>query len=163
MEVRVYAENPQNDFLPDIGRLQTYRRPHGPGVRVDDGFEEGMDVPIYYDPMISKLITYGRDRDQAIRRMIRAIDDYEITGLSTTLSFCKMVMEHEAFVSGEFDTHFVQSYFKPEELDAPLDDRAEIAAQFTAKTYNQSQNTHVGTTQNEGVAAASLWKERRRS
>lgn len=163
MEVRVYAENPQNDFLPDIGRLQTYRRPHGPGVRVDDGFEEGMDVPIYYDPMISKLITYGRDRDQAIRRMIRAIDDYEITGLSTTLSFCRMVMEHEAFVSGKFDTHFVQTYFVPDELDAPLDDRAEIAAHLAAKTYNQSQNTHGGTSQNEGVATASLWKQRRRN
>ncbi|MCB0779903.1 MAG: biotin carboxylase, partial [Flavobacteriales bacterium] len=74
IEVRVYAEDPSNNFLPDIGTLQTYRRPEGPGVRVDDGFEEGMTIPIHYDPMISKLIVHGADRDEAIARMARAID-----------------------------------------------------------------------------------------
>ena len=78
MEVRVYAEDATNNFLPDIGTLTTYKRPGGIGVRVDDGFEEGMEVPIYYDPMISKLITYGKDREESIERMIRAIADYEI-------------------------------------------------------------------------------------
>jgi len=162
VEVRVYAENPQNDFLPDIGRLQTYRRPHGPGVRVDDGFEEGMEVPIYYDPMISKLITYGSDREQAIRRMVRAIDDYEITGLHTTLSFCKMVMQHEAFLSGNFDTHFVQKYFQPSELDAPHDERAELAATFAASMYEKSQQNRVSLPADASHASASAWKKNRR-
>lgn len=162
VEVRVYAENPQNDFLPDIGRLQTYRRPHGPGVRVDDGFEEGMDVPIYYDPMISKLITYGRDRDQAIRRMVRAIDDYEITGLHTTLSFCKMVMQHEAFLSGNFDTHFVQKYFEPADLESPLDDRAQLAATFAASRYEKTQKNRVSHPADATRADASAWRKNRR-
>ena len=162
VEVRVYAENPQNDFLPDIGRLQTYRRPHGPGVRVDDGFEEGMEVPIYYDPMISKLITYGSDREQAIRRMVRAIDDYEITGLHTTLSFCKMVMQHEAFLSGNFDTHFVQKYFEPSDLDAPHDERAELAATFAASMYEKSQQNRVSLSADASRASASAWKKNRR-
>lgn len=117
LEVRVYAEDPQNNFLPDIGKLVTYKRPQGPGVRVDDGFEEGMNIPIYYDPMISKLITYADTREQAIERMTRAIREYEITGVKTTLSFCDFAINHEAFKSGNFDTHFVNQYFKPEVLD----------------------------------------------
>jgi acetyl/propionyl-CoA carboxylase alpha subunit len=113
IEIRVYAEDPENDFLPDIGKLSTYKIPQGLGVRVDDGYEEGMDIPIYYDPMISKLITFGKDRKEAITRMLRSIDDYKIVGPKTTLSFCKFALQHEAFVSGNFDTHFVKKYFSP--------------------------------------------------
>src|SRR5215212_1832089 len=113
MEVRVYAEDPANNFLPDIGTLTTYKIPQGPGVRVDDGMEEGMEIPIYYDPMIAKLITHAASRTEAIDRMIRAIDDYAITGVQTTLPFCKFAMQHEAFRSGNFDTHFVKKYFSP--------------------------------------------------
>ncbi|WP_256007335.1 acetyl-CoA carboxylase biotin carboxylase subunit [Pedobacter deserti] len=113
IELRVYAEDPDNNFLPDIGVLQTYRTPKGNGVRVDDGFEQGMEVPIYYDPMIAKLITWGHDRSEAMDRMIRAIDEYEITGIKTTLGFGKFVMRHEAFRTGAFDTHFVSKYFEP--------------------------------------------------
>ncbi len=128
IEVRVYAEDPVNDFLPDIGDLKTYRIPKGPGVRVDDGFEEGMTIPIYYDPMIAKLVVHGASREEAIARMRRAIDDYEITGVTTTLPFCLFVMNHEAFKSGKFDTHFVQNYFKPELMDQKNPDEIEIAA-----------------------------------
>ena len=90
--------------------------PKGHGVRVDDGFEQGMEIPIYYDPMIAKLITYGKDREEAIERMVRAIDEYEITGIQTTLGFGKFVMQHEAFTSGKFDTHFVDKYFNADSL-----------------------------------------------
>jgi acetyl-CoA carboxylase, biotin carboxylase subunit len=128
LEVRVYAEDPKNNFLPDIGKLVTYQRPSGPGVRVDDGMEEGMDIPIYYDPMIAKLITHGKDRDEAIRRMVRAIDDYQISGCETTLPFCKWAIQHEAFVSGKFDTHFVKKYFTPEVLDLFDPNEEKIAA-----------------------------------
>ncbi|BDD13976.1 acetyl-CoA carboxylase biotin carboxylase subunit [Marivirga tractuosa] len=93
VEVRVYAEDPQNNFLPDIGNLKVYKRPQGTGVRVDDGFEQGMDIPIHYDPMIAKLITYADNREEAISRMIRAIDEYEIVGIQTTLSFCKLCIK----------------------------------------------------------------------
>lgn len=117
LEARVYAEDPQNNFLPDIGTLHTYRRPSGPGVRVDDGFEEGMDVPIYYDPMISKLVVHGDSREEAITRLIRAIDDYHIAPVKTTLQFCKFAVNHEAFRSGNFDTHFIRDHFTPEKLN----------------------------------------------
>src|SRR6202000_2259860 len=128
MELRVYAEDPANDFLPDIGTLQTYVTPKGPGVRVDDGFEQGMEIPIYYDPMIAKLIPYGKDGPEAIERMVRAIDEYDITGITTTLGFGKFVMQHEAFTSGNFDTHFVKKYFTPEVLQNSNEDEALIAA-----------------------------------
>lgn len=116
LEVRVYAEDPRNNFLPDIGTLHTYKRPSGPGVRVDDGFDEGMEVPIHYDPMISKLVVHGDSRDEAIGRMIRAIEDYHIAPVATTLDFCKYAIDHPAFRSGNFDTHFVRDHFSPDVL-----------------------------------------------
>lgn len=128
IELRVYAEDPLNNFLPDIGTLITYKTPKGNGVRVDDGFEEGMEIPIYYDPMIAKLITYGRDRKEAIDRMVRAIEEYDITGIQTTLGFGKFVMQHEVFTSGKFDTHFVSKYFNADSLKKDLPDEAFIAA-----------------------------------
>jgi acetyl-CoA carboxylase biotin carboxylase subunit len=128
VELRVYAEDPLNNFLPSVGNLTTYKRPIGENIRVDDGFEQGMDIPIYYDPMISKLIAYGQDRNAAIQRLIEAIDMYEIEGVATTLSFGKFVLEHEAFRSGNFDTHFVKNYYSPALLLAGTNDEMEIAA-----------------------------------
>ena len=128
IELRVYAEDPTHDFLPDIGTLQTYSTPKGNGVRVDDGYEEGMEIPIYYDPMIAKLITYGKDRTEAIARMLRAIEEYDITGIQTTLNFGKFVMQHSAFITGNFDTHFVSKYYNPEEPAEIDEDEALIAA-----------------------------------
>jgi pyruvate carboxylase subunit A len=128
MEVRVYAEDPLNNFLPSVGTLTRYRIPHGEGIRVDDGFTEGMDVPIYYDPMLAKLITYGKTRGEAIQKMRDAIAQYEIEGVATTLPFGRFVMDHEAFISGQFDTHFVQHHYTPEKLKAEEAKDAEIAA-----------------------------------
>lgn len=132
IEIRVYAEDPANNFLPDIGKLQTYQRPQGLGIRVDDGFEEGMEIPIYYDPMIAKLIAHGKNRKEAIERMLRAIRDYKITGVETTLGFCEFALKHDAFVSGNFDTHFVQKYFSPEKLKKENPEHEEIAALVAA-------------------------------
>lgn len=112
IEVRVYAEDSMSGFTPDIGTLTKYRVPSGRNIRVDDAFEEGMDIPIYYDPMIAKLVVWGEDREKAISRTIEAIDDYQISGLKTTLDFGKYVLSHEAFVSGNFDTNFVKYYFQ---------------------------------------------------
>ena len=128
MEVRVYAEDPMNNFAPDIGRLKTYKLPESIGVRVDNGFEEGMDIPIYYDSMISKLITYGKDREEAISKMIRAIRDYTIVGVKTTLPFADFVMQNKHFVSGDFDTHFIKKHFNVKDLEESREDEAHIAA-----------------------------------
>lgn len=139
LELRVYAEDPLNDFLPSVGTLETYKLPTGEGVRVDNGFEEGMDVPIYYDPMLSKLITYGKNREEAIQLMIKAIEDYHIEGVQTTLPFGKYVCEHEAFRSGNFDTHFVKNYYSPEALKESTEEEAKIAAIMALKQYMEDQ------------------------
>jgi acetyl-CoA carboxylase biotin carboxylase subunit len=160
IELRVYAEDPKNNFLPDIGTLQTYITPKGNGVRVDDGFEQGMEIPIYYDPMIAKLVCFGKDREEATQRMIRAIDEYEIAGIETTLAFGKFVMQHEAFTSGKFDTHFVGNYFKPEVLETLNEEEAVIAAllatHILTKKANKSNTLAVET-------STSNWKKNRKS
>ncbi|HEY1009251.1 MAG TPA: biotin carboxylase, partial [Daejeonella sp.] len=158
IEVRVYAEDPANNFLPDIGTLQTYKTPKGPGVRVDDGFEQGMEIPIYYDPMIAKLITHGKDRREAIERMIRAIDEYTITGIQTTLGFGKYVMQHPAFVSGDFDTHFVSKYFTPAALVNANEEEAMIAAVIAANFLKPQNNPAAPAID---VASSSSWKKNR--
>ncbi|MDP3468902.1 MAG: acetyl-CoA carboxylase biotin carboxylase subunit [Daejeonella sp.] len=160
IELRVYAEDPANNFLPDIGRLQTYITPKGPGVRVDDGFEQGMEIPIYYDPMIAKLVTYGKDRTEAIARMIRAIDEYHITGIQTTLAFGKFVMQHEAFISGKFDTHFVGKYFLPEYLSTENEEEAMIAALIGAGCMMKNSTSLTNTNQPQ---VASSWHKNRKS
>jgi acetyl-CoA carboxylase biotin carboxylase subunit len=139
LELRVYAEDPLDNFMPSIGVLERYKLPVGENIRVDNGFEEGMEVPIYYDPMLSKLVTYGKTRREAITKMIEAIDQYEVKGVQTTLPFGKFVCEHPAFVSGNFDTHFVKKYFQPEMLLAEQEKRAQMAAQLALKAFLEDQ------------------------
>jgi acetyl-CoA carboxylase biotin carboxylase subunit len=139
VELRVYAEDPLNDFLPSVGHLDVYQLPVGEGVRVDNGFEQGMDIPIYYDPMLSKLITYGATREEAIQTMIQAIDNYKVEGVSTTLPFGKFVFEHEAFRSGNFDTHFVKKYYSVEKLKTQTQKEAQIAAMLALQQYFEDQ------------------------
>ncbi|TAE81669.1 MAG: acetyl-CoA carboxylase biotin carboxylase subunit [Bacteroidetes bacterium] len=141
MELRVCAEDPMNNFLPDIGTLNTYKTPQGYGVRVDDSFEEGMAIPIHYDPMIAKLITFGKTREEAINRMIRAIDDYQISGIETTLSFGKYVMQHPAFLSGNFDTKFIEKHFNPDHLK-PTHHNEEVAAIAASVLFNEKQTVN---------------------
>jgi acetyl-CoA carboxylase biotin carboxylase subunit len=159
LELRVYAEDPANNFLPSVGKLTTYQPPKGPGVRIDDGFEEGMDIPIFYDPMIAKLITYGKDRQEAIDRMLRAIKEYKVTGAATTLPFGTFVLQHEAFTSGQFDTHFVKKYFTPEVLEKGGDEEAEVAALLAVQLMKNAKPKlqQAATT----TAAVSKWKNRK--
>ena len=135
LELRVYAEDPMNDFLPSVGHLEVYQLPVGENIRVDNGFEQGMDIPIYYDPMLAKLITYGETREEAIQLMIKAIDNYHVEGVQTTLPFGKFVFEHEAFRSGNFDTHFVKKYYNADVLKMQMAKEAEIAALLAMKQY----------------------------
>jgi acetyl-CoA carboxylase biotin carboxylase subunit len=158
IELRVYAEDPDNNFLPDIGTLLTYNTPKGIGVRVDDGFEQGMEITIYYDPMIAKLISYGATREEAIARMIRAIEEYEITGIKTTLPFGKFVMEHEAFRSGQFDTHFVGKYFNLDALTSEQENEALIAAVFAVMQADKPKTAISLTTQGQ---LANNWRKNR--
>ena len=139
LELRVYAEDPMNDFLPSVGNLEVYQLPVGENIRVDNGFEEGMDIPIYYDPMLSKLITYGKTRSEAIQLMIKAIDNYHVKGVQTTLPFGRFVFEHDAFKSGDFDTHFVKNYYSPSLLEEQHHKEAEIAAKIALKRYLEDQ------------------------
>lgn len=160
IEVRVYAEDPANNFLPDIGTLTTYKRPQGNGIRVDDGFEEGMEIPFYYDPMIAKLVCHAQDRKSAIAKTIRAIDEYEITGLETTLGFCKFVLQHTAFTSGDFDTKFVDEHFNPSLLKEESNaSEAQLATALATKIFESQKATpqQVVTT----VSPVSRWKKNR--
>ena len=116
VECRVYAEDVPAGFLPAPGPLLRHRPPSGPGVRVDSGVEEGDEIPVYYDPMVAKLCTWGRTRDEAVRRMDRALGEYDVAGVRTTIPFCRYVMNHPAFVSGHFDTGFVGEHFDPAAL-----------------------------------------------
>jgi propionyl-CoA carboxylase alpha chain len=139
LELRIYAEDPLNDFLPSVGHLDVYKLPEGKGIRVDNGFEQGMDIPIYYDPMLAKLITYGKTREEAMQLMRQAIADYDVKGIATTLPFGTFVFNHEAFKSGNFDTHFVKKYYSPEALKQDAEHEAKLAALFAVKQYLEDQ------------------------
>ncbi len=139
IELRVYAEDPLNNFTPSVGTLTKYVRPVGEGIRVDDGYEEGMTIPIYYDPMIAKLVVHGKTRTEAIQKMLEAIKQYKIEGVATTLPFGTFVFEHDAFFSGHFDTHFVKNYYTPEKIREKEKANAEIAAFVALKCMLEKQ------------------------
>jgi acetyl/propionyl-CoA carboxylase alpha subunit len=109
----VCAEDPYQQFLPNIGTVKSYVIPAGPGIRIDDCMEPHLEIPIYYDNMLSKLVVWAPNRQEAIERMKRAIEEYIITGIQTTLPFGTFVMNHPNFISGDFNTHFIQNYFQP--------------------------------------------------
>ena len=159
VEIRVYAEDSLNGFTPDIGTLNRYRIPTGKSVRVDDAFEEGMEIPIYYDPMIAKLVVWGKTRTEAIDRAIKAIDDYQISGVKTTLDFGKFVLKHEAFRSGNFDTNFVKEHFSSPELIKNAMEEESVALQHAIDSIWD----HVNEYKNKAYASreiSSSWKNR---
>jgi propionyl-CoA carboxylase alpha chain len=160
-EIRVYAEDPMNNFLPDIGKLEIYEIPRGNGVRVDDAYVQGMDIPIYYDPMIAKLVVHGTDREDARKKMIRAIEDYKIYGVETTLGFCKFAMEHKAFIDCDFDTNFVKTYFEPTMLNKALSaTETEAAAMVFADLFEVSKKGGLGAVQSESQKVSN-WRKNR--
>jgi propionyl-CoA carboxylase alpha chain len=161
IEARVYAEDPASGFLPDPGQLERHRIPSGLGVRVDAGVEEGGSVQIHYDPMISKLTTWGQTREQAICRMERAIDEYDIAGVATTLPFCRYVMRHESFRSGQFSTHFVDDHFSAQNLDPPADQDDMLAAAAVMIDARSQSGWANDATATESSASFSPWKTRR--
>jgi len=163
IECRVYAENPEENFMPSTGLLKRHRVPTGPGVRVDAGVEEGQMVTINYDPMISKLSVFGNDRHKAIQKMLRALSEYEISGCKTTIPFCEYVLNHDSFVSGKYDTHFVQDHFKPS-LKNSSDNNDHLKALAAVLIRSHDNDRSNKGKPEEGVVsndAATWWSMRR--
>jgi propionyl-CoA carboxylase alpha chain len=152
IELRVYAEDVSNNFVPDTGTLEVYRRPHGEGIRVDDGVREGQEVSVYYDPMLAKLIAWGPDRETARLRLIKAIDSYVVVGVKTTLRFGRFVLEHPDFISGRFDTGFVAKNFSADSLQ-PRPENAQWAAALAESYRPESLD-------NQEMPPVSRWKAR---
>ena len=147
IECRIYAEDPENNFLPSTGLLKKHRIPSGTGVRVDAGVEEGQEVTINYDPMISKLTVFGNDREDSRKKMLRALNEYEIAGCKTTIPFCEYTLNHEAFTTGKYDTHFVKDHFDPKKLakGAPEDIIALSAALLKLNQNYSAPEKHEAT------------------
>jgi acetyl-CoA carboxylase biotin carboxylase subunit len=158
IELRVCAEDPYSNFLPVVGTLETYSIPKGHGIRVDDGFKEGMSIPIYYDNMIAKLIVHADNREHAIEKMKRAISEYKITGIATTLPFGDFVMNHPAFIEGMFDTKFIDTYFSHPEM--PMPDEDSLLAAIIGTIYLQSSQ-HEQSPAQAFQQAALGWKRNR--
>ena len=134
VEIRLYAEDTFSNFTPDIGKLIRYRTPSDTHLRVDDAFEEGMEIPIYYDPMIAKVITWGENREDAISKMTKALKNYQVAGIKNNLDFCLYVLQHDAFVSGDFDTNFIKTHFTSTEVLKESTKSEEIALQHGFET-----------------------------
>ena len=168
IESRICAEDPYEQFLPSSGLLQRHRLPAGPGVRVDAGYEEGQQVTINYDPLMSKVCVHGRTRKEAIQRMKRALREYEISGLQTTIPFCYYVMNHPDFVNAEYDTFFVKERFVPGEMHL-LDDlqtgdqAAAIASALLYRLKSGNGSNHKSRTQTSVTITdgAGWWSKRK--
>jgi acetyl-CoA carboxylase biotin carboxylase subunit len=112
LECRIYAEDASNSFMPSTGNIMKYSEPSGPGIRVDSGFTNGSEISIYYDPMISKLICWDRDRINAINRMKRALNEFQISGIITNIPFLNFILESNEFLKGKYDINFIDKLFK---------------------------------------------------
>ncbi|MBP6002821.1 MAG: acetyl-CoA carboxylase biotin carboxylase subunit [Pyrinomonadaceae bacterium] len=155
IECRVYAEDPETNFMPSPGRITRLKLPHGPGVRDDGGVYEGAEVSIYYDPMISKLAVHGRDRAEAIDRMRRALMEYEVDGIKTTLPFFRALMDDPEFIEGKLDTGFIPRFNerqKPKTTDDVENDLAVLASALQYAGSKRSSDTPL-----VSQAATSAW------
>jgi acetyl-CoA carboxylase biotin carboxylase subunit len=128
IECRIYAEDPDAGFMPSTGKLNNYRIPAGPGVRVDSGVIVNSEIPIYYDPMIAKLVVWGRDRSEALARIRRALEEYRISGVKSTVGFHRTVMQNERFIKGELSTKFLQEEYPDNDYSTHDDVLIESAA-----------------------------------
>ena len=160
IEIRVCAEDPLNQFLPDVGKLSRFRVPQGPGLRVDSGYEEGDEIPIFYDPLMAKLIVYAEDRITAIDRMIAAIRRFDLRGVASTLDFCRWVMQHPDFREGWFDTHFIARKYSPEMLNEDLTEEEILALSIAAIEFQHQSAGNSHSQQAAPAAGGSAWKRR---
>jgi acetyl-CoA carboxylase, biotin carboxylase subunit len=152
IECRVYAEDPDNNFMPAPGKITRLRLPHGPGVRDDGGVYEGSDVSIYYDPMISKLAVYGRDREQAIDRMRRALMEYEVGGIKTTLPFFRQVVNDPEFIAGNLDTGFIEGFKQRMAERSQAETKSDLTIVAAAIAASSQSDAKLSPTQNKPVS-----------
>ena len=157
LECRIYAEDALNNFLPSTGTILHYKAPSGPGVRLDSGFEEGSEISIYYDPLISKLVTSGADREISINRMKRALNEYQIAGVTTNISFLELILEHPSFINGSFDINFIENELLSGKdfLSKNNNELEEAAVLFSALLKNESTNGIV----KNNIANSNRWQE----
>lgn len=155
IECRIYAEDPGSDFMPSCGKIVRLIEPAGPGIRVDSGVYQGYEVPIFYDPIISKLLAYAPDRKSAINKMYRALDEYMIAGISTTVDFLKIVMRDRRFTKGDFDTHFIEDTIKKEYL--PSIDEIKAAGIAAALIYHKQKGIYQSDI-NQDSSRINHWK-----
>ena len=157
IECRVYAEDPNNNFMPCPGKIRNIVEPLGIGVRTDGYVYSGYEIPIYYDPMISKIIVWGENRAEAIKRMKRVLDEYKISGVKTSIRFMKRIMETPDFENGTYDTHFIEKnhdfLFKKDVMEKEVEDMAIISAFIEYISGNQ-ELTHL----EENQQTKNLWK-----
>jgi acetyl-CoA carboxylase biotin carboxylase subunit len=156
VECRIYAEDPDNDFLPSPGKVQRVRSPEGPGVRVDSAVFSGSTISVYYDPMIAKLIAWGRDREEAMMRMERALKEYLIVGVKTNIAFHEAVLSHPDFRKGKYDTGFVDRNMA--ELKRKSHEGFEEIAAIAAVIHRLEKGRGPVATATGGQTAASPWR-----
>jgi acetyl/propionyl-CoA carboxylase alpha subunit len=159
IECRIYAEDVHNNFLPYVGTITTYREPGGPGVRVDSGLSEGDEVQIYYDPLISKLITWGTSRDEAIKKMKRALQEYKIAGVKTGIPVHQLLLDNPEFKKGNISTHFIEDEFLPSlsKSSDGLSSHEEAIAVFSA-LIDFSSKLNIITARQPGEMSGHTWK-----
>lgn len=157
IECRIYAENPEDSFMPSTGRLKHYRIPSGPGVRVDSGVVLNSEIPIYYDPMIAKLAVWGRDRQEAIDRSIRALEEYRVAGLDTTIGFHMVVLRNERFRKGDISTKFLTEEY-PDNHYVKLDDETGVAAAIAVALDQYERERKITIGQSARVGSGPSWK-----
>lgn len=164
IECRVNAEDPYNNYMPSTGQISTLRSPTGPGVRIDTGVYEGAEISPYYDPMISKLICYGKNRAEAILRTRRALSEYHILGVQTNIPFHESMMETHRFLSGQFDTQFVENEWSMAEHARDNELEAAILATLVAheKSLRSSQMVAKGTRDTSNWKWLSRWERLKR-
>jgi propionyl-CoA carboxylase alpha chain len=146
IECRICAEDPQSDHMPSTGIISHLKPSQGFGVREDRGIEQGGEVSVYYDPMISKLVCWGSTRTEAVERMKRALREYQLLGVKTNIPLHLFVLEHLNFVRGDFDTHFLQNHFTPSKLPQPSEIECIAAAVVCATKHHALQNNGLMTT-----------------
>ncbi len=151
IECRIYAEDPQAGFMPSTGILKNYRLPAGPGVRVDSGVVIFSEIPVYYDPIIAKLIVWGQDRTEALQRARRALAEYRVSGVKTTIGFHRVVLQNEKFIAGDISTKFLQEEY-PDNDYRIVDDsiREDAAIAVAIDTFIHERKISVGQLQSDG-------------
>jgi len=162
IEARVIAEDPAVNFMPSVGRIERVRLPQGPGVRNDSGIYRGYEVPVHYDSLLAKLVVWGADREQARRRLLRALDEYVLDGPRHNLAFHRWLAAHPAFAAGDLSTGFLDQHFKPAAL-APGSESAEVAV-LAAALHAREERLRVALPNGDGAGDRSAWRwlDRRR-